>query len=88
MKITVPSRIRVAIYVLNVLGTPVVAYLLARAIIGPLEMTLWAAEVAAAFLLAGLNTPAAGAEFVTLKAHVDGDQLAAVVRRRGRDQEA
>ncbi|GEB17064.1 hypothetical protein GUY44_24185 [Pimelobacter simplex] len=55
MKINVPFRVRVALYLANVLGTPVVVYLRAKGIIGDLELTLWGAEVAAAFAVAGLN---------------------------------
>ncbi|KAB2807975.1 hypothetical protein ACIRN4_06425 [Pimelobacter simplex] len=55
MKINVPFRVRVALYLANVLGTPVVVYALAKGWIGDLELTLWGAEVAAAFAVAGLN---------------------------------
>ena len=58
MKITLPHRLRLALYVLNVLGTPVVVYARAKGWIGDLELTLWGAEVAAAFALAGLNVTA------------------------------
>lgn len=55
MKINLPGWARFLIYAINVLGSPVVAYLRAKGVIGDLELTLWSAEVAAAFLLAGLN---------------------------------
>jgi len=55
VKINIPFRYRVAIYLANVLGTPVVVYLRAKGIIGDLELTLWGAEIAAAFVVAGLN---------------------------------
>lgn len=55
MKINVPFRVRVALYLANVLGTPVVVYLRAKGFIGDLELTLWGAEIAAAFVVAGLN---------------------------------
>lgn len=55
MQLNIPYKVRAGIYITNVLGSPVVAYLLERGIIGTTEMQLWAAEVAAAFLLAGLN---------------------------------
>ena len=51
----VPGWLRFLIYALNVLGSPVIAYLRAKHVIGDLELTLWSGEVAAAFLLAGLN---------------------------------
>ena len=57
MRVNIPSKWRVAIYVLNVVGTPVVMYARANGWIGDLELNLWAAEVAAAFALAGLNVP-------------------------------
>lgn len=57
MKIKFPPSLRVAIYVLNVLGAPLVAYLRAKDVIGDLEITLWSAEVAAAMLLAGFHVP-------------------------------
>lgn len=55
MKANVPSKVRLVIYLVNVLGTPVIAYANARGWIGELEVALWSAEVAAAFALAGLN---------------------------------
>ena len=59
MKLNPPRRIRVGIYVANLIGTPVVAYALAKGWISDLEVGLWSAEVVAAFALAGLNTPSA-----------------------------
>lgn len=61
MRINLPSRWRLAVYVVNVIGTPLIAYAQARGWIGDLEMGLWSAEVAAAFALAGLNVPNDGA---------------------------
>ena len=55
----ISPAVRVAIYVLNLLGAPVVVYLRARNIIGDLELTLWGAEVSAMSLLAGVHVPAA-----------------------------
>lgn len=55
MKFEVPHPIRIAIYVVTALGTPIIAYLQARHIIGPLEVALWSAEVAAAGALAIVN---------------------------------
>lgn len=51
-----PARIRAIIYIITALGTPVMAYLLAKGIIGDLELNLWAAEVTAVNIMAGLNT--------------------------------
>ena len=58
MTVTLPKWARAVIYVLNVLGTPVVVYARAKDWIGDLELTLWGAAVAAGFTLAGLNLPA------------------------------
>ena len=59
MTVNLPPRVRLAIFMLNLLGTPVIVYALAKGWIGELELTLWGGEVAAAFALAGLNVPAA-----------------------------
>lgn len=55
MKITIPHRVRIALYILNVLGTPLVVYARAKDWIGDLELALWGSEVAAVMALAGLN---------------------------------
>lgn len=55
MQLNIPYKIRAAIYIGNVLGSPVVGYLLTKNIIDSSAVALWTAEVAAAFLLAGLN---------------------------------
>ena len=57
MNLNPPRRVRAALYVANLIGTPVVAYALAKGWIGTLEVTLWSAEAAVTFGLAGLNTP-------------------------------
>jgi hypothetical protein len=54
-RINAPKVLRIAIYVLNVLGTPLVVYALAKGWIGELELTLWGAEVTAMAAMAGLN---------------------------------
>lgn len=56
MTLNVPYKIRAALYVLTAIGTPLVAYLLARDIIGDLEVALWSGEVAVVSALAALNT--------------------------------
>lgn len=56
MTINVPYKIRAGIYVATALLTPVITYLLAKGIIGELEMALWGAEVTAVTALAALNT--------------------------------
>lgn len=55
MQINLPYKVRLVLYVLNILASPVVAYLLAKGVIGTLEMTLWAAEVTAVSALAAFN---------------------------------
>lgn len=55
MTLNLPYKVRAILYVLNAIGAPLAAYLLARGTIGELEMTLWAGEMAAVFALAGLN---------------------------------
>lgn len=55
MTINLPYKVRAGIYIANVLGSPVVAYLFDRGTINTALVSLWAAEVSAAFLLAGLN---------------------------------
>lgn len=55
MKLNLPPRVRVAIYVFSALGTPVVTYLFDAGIIGVREIALWSAEMAVVFAMAGLN---------------------------------
>lgn len=50
-----PPRVRLALYVLTALGTPIVAYLNAKHIVGSLEVSLWSAEVTAVGSLAAFN---------------------------------
>lgn len=67
-----PSRsIRVAIYIVTALGTPLVAYLNARGIIGSLEVSFWSAEVAVATGLAALNTSSSTETTVAVTAPAD-----------------
>ncbi len=60
MKLNLPPKVRAGIYALNVLGTPVMAYLLVIGVIGKNEVALWAAEMTAAYALAALNTDVQG----------------------------
>lgn len=55
MTVNLPYKVRSALYIGNAVGGPIMAYLLARGVIGTLEVGLWAAESAAIFALAGLN---------------------------------
>ncbi len=72
MNVNIPRRARVLIYLANVIGTPAIAYALAKGWIGPLEVTLWGAEVAAVMALAGLNVKSDGAPQMHL---LTSDQL-------------
>lgn len=55
MSVNLPPRVRVLLYILTALGTPLMAYLLAKGIIGELEMTLWSAEVTVVTGMAAFN---------------------------------
>lgn len=55
MQFNPPAKIRGVIYIVTALGTPLIAYLLAKGIISSLEVTLWAAEVTAVNAMAALN---------------------------------
>lgn len=55
MKLNLPSNERKKLYLLTLVGTPVLAYLKAKHLLGDLEMTLWSAEVAVVSGLAALN---------------------------------
>lgn len=55
MKLNPSPKVRVLLYILTALGTPVVAYLLSKEVIGTLEVALWSAEVAVVSAMAGLN---------------------------------
>lgn len=55
MKINIPYQIRVALYVITAVGTPIIAYLLSKGIIGDLEVALWSAEVVVVSGIAAFN---------------------------------
>lgn len=55
MTFNLPYKVRAALYVFTGLASPVVTYLLAKGVIGELEMALWAAEVTAVSALAAAN---------------------------------
>lgn len=46
MSLNPPRRVRIALYLLAMLGTPLVAYLYTRGLIGDPEAVLWAAYAA------------------------------------------
>lgn len=54
-ELNVPSKVRAALYVLLMLGAPVVAYLQTEGHIGTSEVALWTALTSAIALLARLN---------------------------------
>lgn len=60
MNLNPPRRFRAGAYIITAVGTPVVAYLQAKGIIGDLEVILWSAEVAVVSGLAALNTGSGG----------------------------
>lgn len=52
----IPYKVRATLYVITAVGTPIVAYLLNKDIIGQMEVALWSAEVAVVSALAAFNT--------------------------------
>ena len=58
MNINLPPKVRQALYILTVIGTPVVVYLASKGYIGDLEVVLWTAEVSAVSALAAFNVGA------------------------------
>lgn len=56
MNINLPPKARKAAYAFTALGTPVIAYLQVKGIIGDAEAILWAAEVTVVSTLAAFNT--------------------------------
>jgi hypothetical protein len=55
MTFNIPPKVRIALYILTIIGTPVMAYLKAKGIVGDLEINLWSAEVVAVAGMAALN---------------------------------
>lgn len=55
MTFNLPSKVRAFLYVLTSLGTPLIAYLFAKGVIGELETILWSAEVAVVSAMAAFN---------------------------------
>lgn len=58
MDINVPAKVRSWIYIVGIIGQPIMVYLVDKGLIGTTELALWAALTAAAFGLARLNIPA------------------------------
>lgn len=55
MRINLTPKLRLVFYVLTSVGTPIVGYLLAKDVIGELEVSLWGGLVTAVTAMAGLN---------------------------------
>ena len=55
MQLNPPPKARAAVYAITALGTPLMAYLLVKGVIGEAEMVLWSAEVTVSSALAGIN---------------------------------
>lgn len=60
MTITIPAKVRQALYIITALGTPLVMYLVAKGVIGDVEMALWSAEVVVVAGLAAFKTTPEG----------------------------
>lgn len=60
MTINLPAKLRMALYIFTAVGSPVMAYLLAKDIIGELEIALWSAEVLVVGGLAAFKTTPEG----------------------------
>lgn len=57
MTVTIPAKVRTALYILTILAAPLVAYLNATEVIGENEVTMFAAYVTAIAAMAGFNVP-------------------------------
>lgn len=55
MRVNLPDRVRVTLYVITALGTPLISVLTEQKFIPDWAMTLWSAEVAAVTAMAALN---------------------------------
>lgn len=55
MKFNLPAWLRLSLYGLTAVGTPVVAYLKVKGYIGDHEVNLWFGEVTVVAALAGFN---------------------------------
>lgn len=55
MNVNLPPKVRFTLYIITLLGTPVVVYLKSKGIIGDLEVALWTAEIMAVSGLAAFN---------------------------------
>jgi hypothetical protein len=55
MKVTLPAKLRATLYVITVIGTPLVAVLVSQGIASELVAQLWAAFVTGVSALAAFN---------------------------------
>lgn len=62
MKFNPPHKVRAILYLVTSLGTPIVGYLFAKDLVGEIEVTLWAAEVAVVNTMAALNVAPSNSE--------------------------
>lgn len=57
MEVNIPAHVRGWLYILVIIGGPVVAYLMAIGIFREAEFALWAGVTSAIGLIARFNTP-------------------------------
>lgn len=55
MRVNLPDRVRVVLYVITAVGTPIVGVLTEQKFLPDWAMTLWTAEVAVVGAMAALN---------------------------------
>lgn len=55
MNLNPTPKIRLVLYIVTAVGTPLMAYLVAKGFMGELEMALWSAEVTVVSAMAALN---------------------------------
>lgn len=55
MKLNLPPKARVILYIITALGTPIMAYLLVKGYIGKDEVLLWSAEITVVSSMAAFN---------------------------------
>lgn len=60
MRVNLPDRVRLVLYIITALGTPVVGVLTEQTILPTWAMTLWTAEVAVVTAMAALNVTTSG----------------------------
>ena len=58
MNVTIPARLRLALYIFTTFGSLLVTYFTATGVLGTNEVALWTGFTAAIAAMAGFNTPA------------------------------